>query len=46
METNATEADFCFVPQKVPFPFLSAEIGFFVKQVPKCEIERWEKHPT
>jgi hypothetical protein len=46
MVRNATEADFRFVPRKVLFPFLERQNQFFVKQLPKREIESWEKHPT
>jgi hypothetical protein len=47
MARNATEADFCFVPQKVLFPFFGVpKSGFFVKQLLKRGIESWEKYPT
>jgi hypothetical protein len=47
MARNATEVDFRFVPQKVLFPFLECKnLVFFVKQLPKREIESWEKYPT
>jgi hypothetical protein len=47
MARNATEADFRFVPQKVLFPFSECQnLVFFLKQLPKREIEIWEKYPT
>jgi hypothetical protein len=47
MARNATEADFCFVPRKVFIPFLKYRNQvFFVKRLPKREIESWAQHPT
>jgi hypothetical protein len=44
---NAAEADFCFVPRKVLFYFFQiAEIGLFVRQLQKQQIESWAQHPT
>jgi hypothetical protein len=40
MARNTTEADFCLIPQKMLFPFFEVpKSGFFVKQLPKSEIE-------
>jgi hypothetical protein len=46
MARNAMEADFFLYHEKCFFHIWSTEIGFFMKQLPKREIESWEKHPT
>jgi hypothetical protein len=37
---------FVLYHEKCFFHFWRTEIGFFVKQLPKREINSWEKHPT
>jgi hypothetical protein len=38
MASNATEADFCFVPQKVPFSFSECRNQVFKKGILKKEV--------
>jgi hypothetical protein len=47
MARNAMEADFLLRTTKSAFSIFGVpKSGFFVKQLPKREIESWEKHPT
>jgi hypothetical protein len=46
MARNAMEAIFVSYQKSAFSIFGVPKSGFFVKQLPKREIEGWEKHPT